>query len=109
MCTKIEEKANDGGVNVKCICKTLSPTTIDIVDEFTNIFKDNKNLQKILSLEGSELIAEMEWWNYAIFYIGSLSTSVWLGLISYGYHLDKIDINKKKEAKKKNNLNISKD
>lgn len=34
----------------------------------------------------------MEWWNYAIFYLGSFFTLLWLYFIYYGYNLDKQQI-----------------
>jgi len=40
-CSPVESKNDDGSLIVKCLCKTLSPTTINIVDEIKNTFINN--------------------------------------------------------------------
>lgn len=61
-------------------------------DEFTSIFTNNENIKNIISSEGLEIVSNMEWWKYIIFYEGVVITLSWLYLIYHGYKKDKSEI-----------------
>lgn len=49
------------------------------------MFTKNKNIETILSSKGLENLSTIEFYKYALFYIGLSITISWLYLIYFGY------------------------
>ena len=64
---------------IECHCEDLSMTSV--VEDFMSIFTSNENVKNILGSEGVEMIANMEWWKYGIFYIGGVMTLFYFFLL----------------------------
>lgn len=86
---KVLKNPKTGKTEVSCQCTLFSTTTMmtGMMDAFAN-----NNIGNVFSAGSLDLLANLEFWTYAIFYIGIFFTITMVLFGVYGNHRDRVDL-----------------